>query len=499
MTDTIFDDATWIENPLTVGTQPVLKRKIHCESLRNSSPTPSPRTNDNRRYTLRAIPKLGRGEDDTGGTDSEEDLEEDSRSAGPNAKALKTRHDYADHDASPPRVKLLDLPIEILEHVATSLRRPVPVLEAASRYIDDRFSDFAKARFALSAYSKTCSTLRPVVERVLYRDVQLDFTRWKGRKHTKWPAGNLPLLLRTLEARPQLGRYINAAALDFQLSTKSPKSEALEDGLERFLELTPYLKTLFLEQCPLALWNFPPLNITTFATTFAPGIIPSILTHFPKLQNLYLRDCGIMVFMTDLPKHNLKTIRLDSNHEHAAAHLSRAAMLCSNTVEHLDIRFIGGLLHQSPNFTPKVAHIGPSPATNLRSLRLDNISVFSHLDTAYIQVLQSLVALEHLHVSHHSYFAIDAFRELPPRLCRLKASQYYGCWEIPPNPEPDKRNRAFMVGFADNIVMADSKISRVVGSSGNEPDRNLQLVFDVCKSLGKEYREVEASDSFVEI
>ncbi|KAG6853643.1 hypothetical protein C0991_002611 [Blastosporella zonata] len=493
----VFTDETCIQRPSTIETL-VFERKFHDPSRPGHF---SLSAGHERRYTLRALSSYvddGFDEpdwDEELGTLAGETSEENT--VGASDSMASSNPPPAGPDAFPPRVVLLNLPVEILEHIALCLRHPAPVLNAASRYIDDRYSDFADARLCLSAYSKTCSTLRSVVERVLYRDIQLDFTGWKGRKHTKWPAASLKLLLRTLETRPQLGRYIHAAALDYQLSTES---KALEDGLEKFLELTPNLKTLYLGQCPLALWNFPHTKITTFATTFAPGILPSILNHFPKLENLYLRDCHVMGFSLDLPSHNLKSIRLDSNHDHAAAHFSRALVLCANTVEYLDIRFIGGLLHQSPSFTPRIPNIPPPPAMNLRSLRLDNISVFSHVDSAYTQILQNLTQLEHLHVSHHSSFQIGAFTVLPPHLRRFTTSEYYSCWESRPvMAEPYERNKEFMISFAECIVRTELKISRVVLSPGSERDDCLTYVLEVCKVEKIETSQVEDSKEFIEV
>ncbi|KAG6855996.1 hypothetical protein H0H87_008574 [Tephrocybe sp. NHM501043] len=467
----VFNEETFIERPSTIETL-AFQRKLYDPPKQGQF---SLSTGYERRYTLRALSSYV--DDDFDDPDWDGDL----------GKAAKEKSNE----------NKLDLPIEILEHIATCLRHPELILHSASRYIDDRYSDFSDARFTLSAYSKSCSTVRSVVERILYRDVQLDFTGWKGRKHTKWPAGSLKLLLRTLKTRPQLGRYIHTAALDYQLSTDS---KALEDGLEEFLELTPNLKTLYLGQCPLALWNFSHIKITTFATTFAPGIMPSILNHFPKLENLYLRDCHIMGFTPDLPPHKLKTVRLDSNHDHAAAHFSRALILCSNTVESLDIRFIGGLLHQSPNFTPRLQSIPPAPATNLRCLRLDNISVFSHLNSAYTQILQTLSSLEHLHVTHHSCFETRAFTALPPRLRRFTSSEYYSCWESRPlDVGPYERNKDFMIAFAGCIVASDKKISQVVISPGNERDDSLAYVLEVCDVWKIKVSQIEDSKEFIEL
>lgn len=341
------------------------------------------------------------------------------------------------------------------------------------------------------------------MERILYRDVQVDFTGWKGRKHTKWPAGNLKLLLRTLEERPELGRYVHAAALDYPLSSKSGE---VEKGLETFLGLTPNLKTLFLGQCPLALWDFPLLKISTFATTYAQGILPSILEHIPKLENLHLRDCHVMNFSSSaIPPHRLRKVRLDSSHEHAVAHFLRALSLCADSVHHLDLRFLGGLLQPSPVFTPKAPALKvPSAASNLRSLRLDNISIFTHTNSGYAQLLQSLPVLQVLHVTNHSCFSPGAFSILPPSLCTLTVSEYYGYWEpmrdvVLPDSEP--KNEAFLTALSMCITASWRKVSSVVGSAGKQNDPSDLVVISSACALEDEgiFKQVDEDIAFVRI
>ena len=369
------------------------------------------------------------------------------------------------------------------------------MLDAAARFIDERYSNFSTTRFHLSAFSKVSSCIRRTVERVLYRDVQLDFTGWKGRKHPKWPAGSLRLLLFTLEERPELARYVHGASLDYQLSSDSC---LLDLALEQFLAQVPNLKTLFLAQCPLALWDLPFRNISTFATAFAPGILGSILEQFPKLQQVYLRDCHVMSFSLDLPKHNLQTIRFDSSHDHAVAHFSRALSLCSDTVCHLEIRFIGGFLHPSPFFTPRMASLECSLGTNLRSLRLHNISVFSHLDSGYAQLLQNLPLLQDLHVSHHACFDSSAFSILPVSLRTLMVSDYHGYWEV---RDGDADKNTFLLAMAKCISMSRRNMTNVIASDGGGACNiyDLSPLITVCEMERIAFLDVGEGEPFIRI
>ncbi|KAJ7761076.1 hypothetical protein B0H16DRAFT_1719770 [Mycena metata] len=395
---------------------------------------------------------------------------------------------------SRPRVELLDLPIEIIEHIAASIRdSKCPLMDTAALYISERYSDFSTARFSLSALSQASSGLRNAVERILYRNIQLDFTGWKGRKHTAFPAGSLRLLLRTLKERPQLGRYIYVAALDYQLSTESG---ALERGLEDFLALTPNLTHLFLSQCPVAIWGFPVDHLVGFATTFAPGILPSLLEHLPVLQDLHLRDCHVMALAGALPSHKLRRIRLDSSHEYASAHFARVLTICGDSVHTADVRFIGGLQLRAPFFLPSdttFAQCGGGSA--IRTLRLDNISVLAHLSSGYAHLLKELPALEHLHLSHHAPFAADAFSMLPGCLQSLTASAYYGLWTA----EPAKTG--FLPALASCISMSTREIARVEGSRGARFDEGLELepVMSACKTERISCQNVEAVEPFVTV
>ncbi|KAJ7121285.1 hypothetical protein C8R43DRAFT_76355 [Mycena crocata] len=379
-----------------------------------------------------------------------------------------------------PRVELLDLPLEIIEHIAVSLRDPksTSLMDTAAMYISEKSSDFSEARFSLSALSQVSSVLRCAVERILYRHVQLDFTGWKGRKHTGWPAGSLKLLLRTLDERPELQRYIYTAALDYQLSTES---EALEKGLEDFLLRAPNLTHLFLSQCPVAFWDFPPKHLIGFATAFAPGILPSLLEQLPALKDLHLRDCHVMALAGALPPHNLQRIRLDSSHETASAHFARVLTICGDSVHDLDVRFIGGLQLRAPLFfADALPHAGGG---SICTLRLDNISVLSHLASGYAHLLRELPVLQHLHVSHHAAFAPNAFCMLPTSLLTLTASEYYGLW----TPEPAKDD-GFVIALASCISMSTKEVARVEAAG-----QDLQPVVHACKT---ERLSLEKFDGF---
>ncbi|KAJ7602346.1 hypothetical protein DFH06DRAFT_1152837 [Mycena polygramma] len=367
-------------------------------------------------------------------------------------------------------IGFLDLPVEIIEHITEKIySRTFPtlnIMDVAADYVANKFSDFSEGRFNLSALSRTCSRLRYVVERILYRNIQLDFTGWKGRKHTRWPAGSLRLFLRTLKKRPELGRFVRIAFLDFQLSSDDPRP--LEFGLEKFLNFTPKLTHLFLSQTPVALWTMPTKHLIGFATTYAPGILLSIIKDLPVLEDLHLLDCHMMALAGDIPHHNLKRLRLDSSHKHASPHFARILNICGSSVHDLSIHFFGGLQFPTPYFDSQIypTHSGGSA---IRTLHLDNISVLEHPSSTYARLLHDLPSLEHLHISHHGVFAPEAFHILPQSLRSLTTTKYYGLWRFA------SAKRGFIPALASCIAKSTRKILQVKASEGNDIDKHNNL------------------------
>ncbi|KAF7297298.1 Yae1-N domain-containing protein [Mycena indigotica] len=460
-------------------------------------------------------------DDDTPSRWSESDSESSDDGA-PSPKPIPRAIPPPLHYWDTPRRKLLDLPLEIIEHIAYSLREPKcsRLMDMAALYISDRYHDFSEARHPLSALTSTCWFLRSALERVLYRNIQLDLTGWKGLKHTAWPAASLKLLLQTLETRPELASYIHVAALDFPLTADSV---VIEEALDKLLSATTNLKFLCLAQCPLAFWDHRIKHIKGFATSFAPGILPSILEDLSSLEELHLRDSHVMSLNGSLPRHKIRRARMDSSHEHASAYFCRLLTIFGATLLDLDVRFIGGLQQRSPlfladRFGAKNSHFG---GQNLRFLRLDNISVLSNVSSTYAHILRGLPSLEMLHVTHHAPLAPSALGMLPASLRVFTTSEYYGLWTA------EKAKDGFLTAFAACIEMRPREIVRVEGSSGvktgepqgitmklskkereakekrdKERDAKLDIapVMTVCVAEGLPFNEVEdAAGPFVRV
>ncbi|CAK5265427.1 unnamed protein product [Mycena citricolor] len=430
-------------------------------------------------------------------TTSDSDMS--SSSAASEARTLEAAH-APSREMSPniyqwnkPRTGLLDLPLELIEHIATSIRqsRSLSVMDAGAYFVADKYHDFAEARFSLSSLTKVNKFLRSALERLLYRNILVDFSSWKGRKHTAWPAGSLVLLLQTLHERPELGTYVHIAAVDFQNCTDGKR---IEDALQLFLLRCPNLNHLFLSQCPVAFWTWtaPISRLTGFATAFAPGILMTLFPSLSSLRDLHLRDCHVMALQGPLPSHNIKRLRLDSSHEDASAHFNRVLTICADSVTELQVRFIGGLQLRAPRFTER-AFIRPG-GDKIHTLRLDNLSVLSHPASGYAQLLRDMPALEHLHLSHHGVFARNAFRALPDSLTSLTVSEYYGLWAS------EHSKKGFVAGLAQSVLTSGLPIARVEGANVRKKEEMKPLI-DACREREILFEKIgkAAADDFIRV
>ncbi|KAJ7497754.1 hypothetical protein FB451DRAFT_1212636 [Mycena latifolia] len=196
-----------------------------------------------------------------------------------------------------------------------------------------------------------------------------------------------------------------------------------------------------------------------------------------------------MALSGTLPPHQLRRIRLDSSHENASAHFARVLTICGDSVHDLDVRFIGGLQLRAPFFFRDAQT--RKGGNSIRTLRLDNSSVLSHLSSGYAGLLRDLPVLENLHISHHAPFESSAFSVLPPCLLSLTASAYYGLWT------PASAKNGFMAAFASCISMSTREIARVEAASESAED--LEPVITACKTERISFTKIEGCRPFVTV
>lgn len=128
------------------------------------------------------------------------------------------------------------MPPEIIEEIAENLSfettLPLDECNAIDMYFEDAFTEVSTARIDLSSFSQVCFAVREPVERILYRNIQLECSEWEGFEGPSL-AGSLRLFLRTLDQRPQLGRLVRSAALDW--IARSGRQSPTEEDLVLFM------------------------------------------------------------------------------------------------------------------------------------------------------------------------------------------------------------------------------------------------------------------------
>ncbi|KAJ6588556.1 hypothetical protein B0H19DRAFT_1248198 [Mycena capillaripes] len=362
---------------------------------------------------------------------------------------LPTPSPQLDVQVPPSRVSSLGrLPEEIVEYVAECIRYPIyPRPEATEAFLSEGRSGcetfvpldldipptsarFSAARFSLSSFSKTCKAIRINVERLLYRDIHVDIIGWTRhiesfgtQKHPIYPAGCLRLLLRTLEERPDLRRFVRSVAIrwsDFALSAATVQKQL------GFLRLCPGLQSLAFSSLsesllePLKALN---LQITSFAAVSPASDLPHIIRIFPNLIDLHLHIHGDPSSIP-VPDHGISRLHLSLRGDREEQKL---LMKLALTVPR-DVRALY-LEGKDPKKNIAVINLPlptPSMQASVEHLHLKTIDPFKEvkIDGLVYSPLATMTALRHLHVMRPFLLPVNAFSSLPPSLRSITFSDY---------------------------------------------------------------------------
>ncbi|KAJ7165062.1 hypothetical protein C8R46DRAFT_1098081 [Mycena filopes] len=360
-----------------------------------------------------------------------------------------------------------ELPEEIIENIAECLRYPIyPAFEATEAFLVEGHSGFSTIRFYLSAFSKVSRSIRLAVERLLYRDIHLDITGWtrhiqsfETEKHPIWPAGCLRLLLRTLDERPELARFVRSVTLRW------PEHELLAKTVQerlQFLLLCPGLQSLSLSSMPESLLEpleSLRLRITSFAAVTSAANLPRIIHMFPALDNLHLHIHGEPAPLIPIPDHRISCLHLRVVGERD---LQLRLLSLAFAVPQSDVRtlYLEGHHRQS-----NVALVNfPSPTRSMRTsvehLRLKTINPFGQVEVGdgSHSPLTAMGALRHLHVIRPFLLPTDAFSYLPPNLRSITFSDY----ALDSKKTSAESKGAFVQSVADCLIAN----SHLVGFAG---------------------------------
>jgi hypothetical protein len=368
----------------------------------------------------------------------------------------------------------LTVPDEIIEQIAIDLQYDIDPeeWERAEDYMIDNVTWFGHTRFDLSSFSKVCSSVRRPVERMLYRDIHLNFAGWNGSRDAFFPecrGGSLRLLLRTLESRIDLRGCVRSVQMDWygdQMYSLGPEDFApVADALRQFFSRCPSVQRLLMMTFPSRL-EFPTLShIVTVATSGPPDIFYTVVKKFPGLRDLYLTS----IRMNTPPPasvchHRLKRLHLQGIQVGTALlglipFAFWALEMCAHITEELRITCsaadVGYNRIDPLPLTPLT--LSPSAATNLRSLRLDghSLNFLAHPDSSLADAIRRLPSLHHLYMSKCLAFHTAAFSALPPSLRSLSLSEY-GQWS-----DDRSTGHVFVVALGECLVQATRMIEMV--------------------------------------
>jgi len=298
----------------------------------------------------------------------------------------------------PYELSLESLPLEIIEEIAEQLSfGTTPYCNPVDMYFEDGFTDVSTTRFDLSSFSKVCFAVREPVERILYRNVQLDFSGWTGFEQSQSPsmAGSLRLFLRTLDERPQLGWFVRSATLDCVF--RSMMQNLVEEGLVHFMKHCSNLQRLLIARLPddAVLEKFGGCSLVTLGTSYWQRPIATLLTIFPKLQNLCLNYPAPQHFSQKIPYHNLTTLILIVDGDDPTLCFAQVLELCGTTVRDLTLTLPDKLSHSD-----KLSSLSSDAGANLQTICLRDFNIFSSPRSGVTRLLSRLPALRHLDMGH---------------------------------------------------------------------------------------------------
>jgi hypothetical protein len=280
-------------------------------------------------------------------------------------------------------------------------------------------SSFDSTRQDLNSLSQVCSFVRTPVEREMYRDIHLNFGGWSilmtqdmcdsdedaSDPFDGIPIGDrkpasLPLLLNTLDQRPDLGGLIRCVILEWWggniYSTSRNVFTVMEQAVSRLLCHCSCLESFATLELPQArVFKVHHTHVTYLAVGFAPEHIPIIFEIFPALQTLHFLDFDPAALPSNIPSHNLIALRLDAfENGHVdgptARFFAQALRLCGQSVEELMLRF--------DDFTPMemrapgIPRLLPNAGAGLVTVLLDNLLVLEHPSSGIASCLRDLPA-----------------------------------------------------------------------------------------------------------
>lgn len=304
------------------------------------------------------------------------------------------------------------------------------------------------------------------MERILYQDIHLDFHRWDilpapagedssdssdssdpecdsdwaDAWRTSIYPGSLPLLLRTLDQRPDLGIYVRSVLVDWlgeDISASSPRELSMKYGaMIQLFERCPRLQRLVIPTLPPdeVIAKFSCAQMTTLACGYDSSKVPAMVRKCPSLRSLQCVDCKkwnhspCLLWQGPFPRHNLAALELHGEGNDAAGFVMQALQLCTASVQELTISYSNGW----GTIGPEIPRLDPDIGQNLITLRIKGVCastskgfcILKDSPRKFGQILRNLPALKHLHLTRHAPLTPESFTLLPRGLRSLTLSCY---------------------------------------------------------------------------
>ncbi|EJT96634.1 hypothetical protein DACRYDRAFT_112583 [Dacryopinax primogenitus] len=325
---------------------------------------------------------------------------------------------------------ILSLPSELLRQVALEVRwQNIPVSFDPSR--DDFTLSASKTRFNVNRFSlcsllQTCRYISRCCDRVLYDAVEACMKNPAWGKH-EMCGGSLPLLLRTLEHRPDLASVVRAVAFNLDgAANEWEESSSGRKAARRLLELCRNVHSIYCDTLPPGfLLEADVQGLRAAATTFRPELFgPCGTAYFSLLENLVIEDVyftGASSFSRlALPK--LKHLSLLRCLQQGATLLPSALSVPAEELEEL---FIHKLDDTSGHYL--AFHHAQLYGSRLRSLTLCGWGLMHSINEAHAELWNLLPALSLLVISRdHVLKLVGVWVHMPSLQTLILADLDYG-------------------------------------------------------------------------
>ncbi|KAL0579185.1 hypothetical protein V5O48_002807 [Marasmius crinis-equi] len=331
---------------------------------------------------------------------------------------------------------LTSLPDDILHEIVEQLRYAVsesdyPLAEEndVETFLKSGWTSYSSTRFHLSSLSTTCWRLRPIAERILYREIHVDNVGWIALSERGWhngklqahPAGSLSLLARTVQERPALASLIRSVDLRWcDGSGKGARQQVQE--LIRSCDRVTRVAVSEIDEELLDILEPVKLGIHSFSALCASRNVERIISCFPHLRDLHLFLHGVRSpVRTPILTHSIRRMRFNLHvlGERFGGTCQSVLALAGSSVEEL---IVENGVHVRGQPYPPLPLLEAPIYGQLRSLSVKDVDLFEPI--TYPSIFTSMPSLQHLHIMRCRILPPGALLGVPASIVSMSFSLY---------------------------------------------------------------------------